>query len=77
MSDGRWLETADVALELGLSKPTVRRMAAAGRLPAHRFGRAYKVDPGDLAEFIVKSRTDSADAADRVAGRNEDLPPAA
>ena len=72
MSD-RWLSVAQVAAELGLSEPTVRRMAAKGRIPARRFGeRAYSVDRRELAEFIEKSRTDSGDAGGGPAG-TEDL----
>lgn len=65
------LDVAQVARVLGLSKPTVRRMAAAGRLPNYRPGHAYKVDPVDLAEFVKKSRTDCADAAESAAGAED------
>jgi excisionase family DNA binding protein len=65
------LDVADVAPVLGLSEPTVRRMAAAGRLPYYRPGHAYKFDPVDLAEFIQKSRSDGADAAEGAAGSGD------
>lgn len=69
----RWLSVADVAAELGLSEPTVRRMAAKGRLPAYRFGdRSYSVDRSELAEFISKSRT-AGDAAGGAAGTEDYL----
>lgn len=72
MSDNGWLRVADVARELGLSEPTVRRMAATGRLPAFRFGqRAYSVSRQDLRSYIAKCRT-SGDVAGRAAG-TEDL----
>lgn len=74
MSVDRWLTVRDVAGELGLSEPTVRRMAATGRLPAFRFGqRAYSVDKSELREFMAKSRTDSGDAAGVAAGSNQDM----
>jgi len=70
--DERWLTVAETAAELGLSEPTVRRMAAKGRLPAYRFGdRAYSVDRHELREFMSKCRT-SGDAAGVAAG-TEDL----
>jgi excisionase family DNA binding protein len=73
MSDDRWLSVAAVARELGLSEPTVRRMAATGRLPAFRFGqRAYSVDRADLRSYMAKCRTDSGDVAGGAAG-TEDL----
>jgi excisionase family DNA binding protein len=68
----RWLTVADVAAELGLSEPTVRRMVATGRLPAYRLSkRSYSVDKTDLAQFVAKCRT-SGDAAGGAAGSNED-----
>jgi len=68
VTDDRWLSVAEVAAELGLSEPTVRRMAATGRLPAFRFGqRAYSVSKAELREFIGKCRT-SGDAAVGAAG---------
>lgn len=55
-----------------MSEPTVRRMAAKGRLPAYRFGeRSYSVSEPELRAFIAKSRT-CGDAAEFVAG-TEDL----
>ncbi len=67
--NGPWLTVADVADELGLSEPTVRRMVVTGRLPALKFSdRSYSVDPAELAQFIQKSRTDSGDVAGGAAG---------
>jgi len=66
------LSVADVARELRLSEPTVRRMVASGRIPGFRPGWAYRVAPGALAEFVSKSRTDSGDVAGGAAGSNED-----
>ena len=67
-----WLSSAETGRKLGLSERTVRRMAAAGRLPAYRFGLAYRVDPDELRQYIAKSRMDSGDAAGVVAGGNQD-----
>jgi excisionase family DNA binding protein len=50
--DGRWLSTEETARELRLHPQTVRQMIEAKRLPGHRFGRAYRVDSGELAEFV-------------------------
>jgi len=68
-----WLTVREVAQRLRRSEPTVRRAIWRGALVAHQFGeRDYSVAPSDLELFIAKSRTDCADAADRVAG-TEDL----
>lgn len=52
------LTKADVAACLKISKPTVHRLIAAGRLRVVRVGRSVRVSPDDLAAFI-----DSAKAA--------------
>ena len=71
MSGYRW-DVADVAPVVGVSEPTVRRMAAKGRLPYYRPGHKYLFRPVDVDEFVKKSRADCADAAGGVAGA-EDL----
>jgi hypothetical protein len=45
-------------------------MIEAKRLPGHRFGHAYRVDSGELAEFVQKSRV-GADAAGDAAGARD------
>ena len=61
--DGRWLSTDETARVLGVHPETVPKMIGAKRLPAYRFGHAYRVDSGELAEFVRKSRTCAGDAA--------------
>jgi excisionase family DNA binding protein len=61
-----WLSVAEVARRLNFHPNTVRRMIAAGRLPASRpnggAGR-LRVNAADLAEFM------------RASGRGDGLPP--
>jgi excisionase family DNA binding protein len=66
---GRQLSVSAVALELGLSEPTVRRWVRSKKLPAYKPGRAYWVDETDLAEFVQNSRTSTgrASGSDRLA----------
>jgi excisionase family DNA binding protein len=45
-----------VALRLGVSVRTVRRLIAAGELPAHRIGRSVRVSADDLARFLAARR---------------------
>ena len=51
------LSPDDVAIKLGLSTKTVRRMIAAKKLPAHRIGRQLRILPSDLIAFINRGRT--------------------
>jgi excisionase family DNA binding protein len=68
--DGRWLSTEETARELRLHPQTVRQMIEAKRLPGYRFGHAYRVDSGELAEFVSKSRV-GADVAGTAAGAGD------
>lgn len=47
------LTTGEVARRLGVSSQTVRRLIAAGELPALQAGKHYRVKAGDLAAFIA------------------------
>lgn len=49
------LTLAEVAERLRVSRPTVHRLAASGRLPVVRFGRAVRVRPEDLAAMLAAS----------------------
>ena len=51
----KWLTPEDVADELGIGKMTVYRMIQAGTIPAHQFGRLYRVRPEDLKAYICGS----------------------
>jgi len=72
--DVGWLSVPQVADALGVHPMTVRRMVADGELPAYKWRRrCLRVDPSDLASFVMKCRTGSGDAAEGAAGSNEDL----
>lgn len=51
-----FLTLNEVARKLRLAVTTVRRYVREGRLPAARFGRAYRVSSEDLAAFIAQAR---------------------
>jgi non-specific serine/threonine protein kinase len=51
------LTTREAALALGRSVSTVRRAIAAGRLPATRGPRGYRIAPDDLARFAERQAT--------------------
>lgn len=57
MSD-RPLSTAQAAELLGVSEPTIRRLVAAGELPAWRAGKrgALRFNPRDLRRYIEQNR---------------------
>ena len=40
-----WLTAEEVAAMYGVSAPTIRRLAAAGEIPATRIGRQWRFDP--------------------------------
>jgi len=52
----RLLSVAAVALHLGVSEKTVRRLIQSGKLPSLRVGRQIRVSEPDLAAFIARSR---------------------
>jgi excisionase family DNA binding protein len=51
------LPVAAVALRLGVSEKTVRRLVQDRRLPSHRVGRQIRISEEDLAVFLAHSRT--------------------
>ncbi len=55
MSD-TFLTVSAVAGRLALDVQTVRRYITTGKLPAHRFGRDWRIDPTDLATFLDATR---------------------
>jgi excisionase family DNA binding protein len=58
-----WLTARDVARVLKLDPRTIRRMVHGGRIPASRVGRkTYRIDPRDLATFLVDRRVKPAGA---------------
>jgi excisionase family DNA binding protein len=50
------LDIKTVAAELGVSGPTVRRLAAARRLAHHRVGNQIRVSREDLDAYIESTR---------------------
>jgi excisionase family DNA binding protein len=48
----RFLTVAEVAYLTRLSKATVYRLVRAGRIPAVRFGRSYRVTEAAVDEYI-------------------------
>jgi len=57
MPGPRLLSVATVALHLGVSEKTVRRLVDDGQLPTHRVGRLIRISETDLAAFIAHSRS--------------------
>jgi excisionase family DNA binding protein len=51
---GRLLTLDDAALELGVSRSTVKRWAASGALPVFRCGRVVRVRESDLRAFVAQ-----------------------
>ena len=71
-SDDQLLSVPEVALQLGLSKPTVRAHIDSGELPAVNVGAAYKfiyrVRADDLRRFLEARASRSAAEQARVSG---------
>jgi excisionase family DNA binding protein len=51
------LSIATVAVWLGVSGKTVRRMIRDRQLPSHRIGRQIRISQADLVAFLVRSRS--------------------
>lgn len=54
----RFLTVAEVASLTRLSKATVYRLVRAGRIPAVRFGRSYRVKEAGVHEYIDRATVD-------------------
>ncbi len=50
-----WLTVAEVSDKLGLSKMTVYRMINERKLPAYKFGRAFRVKLEDFNSYVENS----------------------
>ena len=48
----RYMTAEQVALDLGVHKDTVYRLARSGRLPHLRLGRLVRFDRGDVKEHL-------------------------
>ncbi len=53
----RLMSVATVALHLGVSEKTIRRLIDDRHLPIHRVGRLIRISETDLAAFIAHSRS--------------------
>jgi excisionase family DNA binding protein len=51
------LSVATVAVWLGVSRKTVRRMIRDRQLPSHRIGRQIRISHADLVAFLARSRS--------------------
>ena len=56
-TSGRLLTIAEVAAKLSVSPKHIHRAIARGELPIHRFGRAVRIAPDDLEQFINRHRS--------------------
>ncbi len=54
-SDPKFLTIAEVAGMMRVSKMTVYRLVHGGDLPAVRVGRSFRVQEGDVDEYLRKS----------------------
>lgn len=52
----RFLSVEEVAASLSVHQNTVRRWVREGALPAYKFGRQYRLDADELAEFLKSHR---------------------
>lgn len=54
------LTVADVAARLDLCKMTVYRLIHAGRLPAVKVGRSYRISSSAFDKYLRQVRTDGS-----------------
>lgn len=58
-----WVSVEDISEHLGVSKDTVYAWIAKRDMPAHRVGRLWKFQPGEVDEWV--RRGGAAEAVDR------------
>jgi excisionase family DNA binding protein len=51
-----FLTIDDVAQTLNLSKMTIYRYINAGKLPAYKFGREFRIDPKEFEVFLTQNK---------------------
>lgn len=51
----RWLSTAEVAEQIGLTAESVTRLCSIGDLPATKLGNRWRVHPDDLERYMQPS----------------------
>lgn len=52
-----WLLVGEIATRLRVSKMSVYRLIDRGELPAHRFGKALRVDEAELTAYLASTTT--------------------
>ena len=55
ISEVKFLTVAEVASVMRVSKMTVYRLVHSGELPAVRVGRSFRVQEGDVDDYLRKS----------------------
>lgn len=55
------LKLKDVAELLNVSKTTIRRWLADGKLPAYRINNQYRFNRGEIEDWVLRHRIDSTD----------------
>ena len=50
---GPLLTVRELAIYLGVSEKTVRRLQISGRIPFVRVGRGVRFDPADVSRFVA------------------------
>ncbi len=63
---GGLVSPAVTAVRLGFSRSRVYALAAAGKIPSIKFGRAVRFDPKDVERFIREHRREGATPKDAV-----------
>lgn len=51
-----FLTIEDVAQSLNLSKMTIYRYINAGKLPAYKFGREFRISPKEFEAFLTQNK---------------------
>lgn len=51
-----FLTIDEVSKTLNLSKMTIYRYINAGKLPAYKFGREFRIEPKDFDDFLKKNK---------------------
>jgi excisionase family DNA binding protein len=62
MQSQRYISTSIVAARLGISRRTIRLWAECGEIPATKFGRQWRIQEADYAEWLrrhLRKFTDS------------------
>ncbi len=58
-ADGRLLRLDEVAQQLAISKSMAWKLVAYGQLRSVRIGRAVRVRPSDVEEYLARSTRDA------------------